>query len=74
MTTAIVDCMACLVTGVLTPVGFQDASGIVHRVRWSIGGGPYRLCDFREDGRPRKGARMVGGGSPSDELIRLEEP
>lgn len=73
---AIVDCMACLVTGVLTPVGFQDERGIVHRVRWSIQGGPYRLCDFVEsrDGRSktREGAKMIQ--QLTQVLFLLEEP
>jgi hypothetical protein len=66
----IVDCMACLVAGVLTPVGFRDACGIVHRVRWSTRSGPYPLCDFDEDGKPRRGARTV----QPDELVPVEEP
>lgn len=67
----IVDCMACLVTGVLTPVGFHDEGGIVHRVRWSTRGGPYRLCDFGEDGRPRESATAI---QPVQRLITVEEP
>lgn len=68
---AIVDCMACLVTGVLTPVGFRDACGIVHRVRWSTRSGPYLLCDFDDEGRPRKGAKAI----PAVQwLIPVEEP
>lgn len=43
-----VDCMACLTAGVAMPLGTVDASGIVHYVRWAVGGrhGCFRLCDF----------------------------
>ncbi len=68
MRVAIVDCMACLVTGVLTPVGFRDACGIVHRVRWSTRSGPYVLCDFYEEGGLRKGAKPIQAVS---ELINV---
>ncbi len=67
----IVDCMSCLVTGVLTPVSFRDACGIVHRVRWSTHSGPYLLCDFDEEGKPREGARPIRS---VNELIAMEEP
>jgi hypothetical protein len=69
---AIVDCMACLVTGVLTPVGFRDDLGIVHRVRWHVRGRPYALCDFVEDGQLRDGARPIRLGVGA--LIEVEEP
>lgn len=71
VTPVAVDCMACLVTGVLTPVGFRDASGIVHRVRWHASRGPFRLCDLAEDGRTRDGARMIRS---INDLIPVEEP
>lgn len=51
--------MACLVTGVLTPVGFRDDHGIVHRVRWHIWGQPHRLCDFAQDGQLREGSVAI---------------
>jgi hypothetical protein len=77
VTAAIVDCMACLVTGVLTPVGFRDDHGILHRVRWHVHKGPHRLCDFVEDGsvhgRLREGARRIGIEA-RDVMIALEEP
>lgn len=63
--------MACLVTGVLTPVGFRDKHGIVHRVRWSSHGGPYRLCDFEEDGGLREGVNWTRAIQPID-LIDVE--
>lgn len=72
VTVAVVDCMACLVTGVLTPVGFRDERGVVHRVRWSVRGGPHRLCDFDEDGAVRKGAAKIKLGVGA--LIDVEEP
>ena len=62
--------MACMVTGVLTPVGFRDALGVTHRVRWSTRKGPYRLCDFDEDGRTRPDAIAIRLGV--DALIDVE--
>lgn len=70
----IVDCMACLVTGVLTPVGFRDKHGIVHGVRWSIRGGPYRLCDFGDAGKPREGTRALRLRDVLFTLSATEEP
>lgn len=69
--TATVDCMYCLVTGVLTPVGYRDSDGIVHLVRWSVRGRPYKLCDFDEEGLPRVGARAI---LAVGDLITVEEP
>lgn len=69
---AVVDCMACLVTGVLTPVGFRDDLGIVHRVRWRLRGGAYKLCDFIEEGQVRDGAKAIRLGMGA--LIEVEEP
>lgn len=72
-----VDCMACLVTGVTTPVGWRDAAGIVHRVRWRVRGGCYRLCDFLDAGnRPHNDYEMREGAKPVDvnALIPVDEP
>jgi hypothetical protein len=65
-----VNCMACLVTGVDTPIGWRDPLGIVHRVRWRTRGGCYKLCDFRDDAKMRDGARPID----VDALISVEEP
>jgi len=69
-----VDCMACLVTGVTTPIGWRDpGTGIVHRVRWRVRGGCYRLCDFQSgegNDEMRKGAIFID----TNTLISVGEP
>lgn len=74
MGVTIVDCIACLVTGVLTPVGFRDDLGIIHRVRWHVRGKPYKLCDFIEGGQVRDGAEAISLGFDVGALIEVEEP
>lgn len=68
-----VDCMACLVTGVVTPIGWRDPAGVVHRVRWRVRGGCNRLCDFEAgegNDELRRGAVLIDANT----LISVEEP
>ncbi len=69
MVVTLVDCMSCLVTGVMTPIGWRDPAGIVHRVRWRVRGGCYKLCDFQGD-ELRQGAKDLDTMA----LISVEEP
>lgn len=71
MSVATIDCMACLATGILTSVGWRDEFDVVHLVRWSNHSGPYPLCDFAGDGRPRKGARPIRAVY---DLMKVEQP
>jgi len=56
-----IDCMACLGTGLVLPMGVE-LDGIVHFVRWAVGSrerGCYLLCDFETEERLRTGSRRI---------------
>lgn len=70
-----VNCMACLATGIILPMGTEDRIGVVHYVKWIVGTrrkGCYRLCDF--DGGGEGLIWKVTGEVDVNALIQLEEP